>query len=128
MVLDGWSQNNMGGPTWPIKDMCTSVKFAAYRILERSFMDDGTEMFAKDTDKMKQAIARFSGIAAVVDETEEEDIIKRLKTPIGDLYVSSFSVLSASIRTHGIRNMHEWLPTFQEYQNMLASAHRYIRK
>jgi hypothetical protein len=133
MVLrDEWSKYNTGGPMWHIKDMCATVTFAAYRILERTFIDDGTEMFAKETEGMKLAIAQMNGITVEVNKHKEEDIddhtISRLKMAIEDLYVASFSVLSAAIRTHGLHNLNEWMPTFQEYQTMLASAFRYIRK
>ena len=49
-----------------------------------------------------------------------------LRQALRIVYKESFATVTHCINQFGTNNMHEWIPTFKEYQDILASAIRYL--
>jgi hypothetical protein len=124
MVLDKWLTDM---PTWHLADLCGTVVFAAYRILERSYPDDINEAQGDDVDRMAIAVDNLDKATGNVINGKH-DALLQLNRDIELVLNESVRILAVVMRRHGNKDINQWLPIFKEYQSLLRSASRYLQQ
>ena len=104
---------------WDRDALYNTAMFAATRMLDLLDPCDHWRPEArKKSEPMENAVNRL----------KEADIydIEYLRKALRDVNTESFATVTHCFDQLGSNDMHEWIPTFKEYQDILASAIRYL--